>query len=90
MLTLPFAYALAVILWKFPGGAWSENRWAALLSALMLSVAVFLIDRWSTEEQWTKTQFKLRLVYLVINAIILTGLLVGLTTIEQLSGLGKQ
>jgi hypothetical protein len=88
MLTLPFAYTLALIVWKFPGGGWSESRWAALLSAAVLSVAVFLIDRWSAEEQLSKTQTRLRLVYLVLNMIILTGLLVGLTTIEQLSALG--
>lgn len=81
MLTLPFAYGLALIVWKFPGGAWSTNRWSALLTAFV----VFLLDRYSTEQAWTPNETKIRLVYIALNTIILTGLLTGLTTIDKLS-----
>jgi hypothetical protein len=74
MITLPLALALATVLWKLPGAAWwSGANWAALVSALIISLLVWAADVYSQSEGERRPVY--RLIYVVFNTLIIAGLL---------------
>jgi predicted neutral ceramidase superfamily lipid hydrolase len=73
MITLPLALALATVVWKLPGGAWSDSDFAALFAALVISLLVWAADVGSMPA--AERRYLYRLIYVVFNTLIVAGLL---------------
>jgi hypothetical protein len=95
MITLPLAIALSTVLWKLPGGVWSDSNLGALVAAFVVSSLVSLADvtttpppSWKVFSPWARL-----LVYVAFNTLLIAGVLtayISVDTVGQAAGVSVE